>query len=60
VPSEFEMLVPVVADVGREKKLLLGSVSVSAEGGQFRFTTALRPKKVSIDEDNLLAVPAAP
>ena len=60
VPSEFEMLVPVVADVGREKKLLLGSVPVSAEGGRFKFTTALRPKKVSIDEDNLLAVAAAP
>jgi hypothetical protein len=58
VSSEFEMLVPVVADVGREKKLSLGSVAVSEDGGRFRFVTALRPKKVAIDEDNLLAISA--
>jgi hypothetical protein len=56
--SDFEMLVPVIAEVGKEKKASLGRVVVSEDGGRFKFTTALRPKRVAIDEDNLLAISA--
>jgi aminopeptidase N len=56
VSSDFEMLVPVVADVGKDEKASLGSVLVSEEGGRFKFTTTERPKRVAIDEDNLLAI----
>jgi aminopeptidase N len=58
VPSDFEMLVPVVAEVGKEKKASLGRVPVSEDGGRFKFTTTLRPKRLAIDEDNLLAISA--
>jgi hypothetical protein len=50
------MLVPVVAEVGKDKKASLGSVPVSEDGGRFKFTTTERPKRVAIDVDNLLAV----
>jgi hypothetical protein len=56
VSSDFEMLVPVTAEMGKEKKASLGRVVVSEDGGRFKFTTALRPKRVAIDEDNLLAI----
>jgi len=56
VSSDFEMLVPVTAEMGKEKKANLGRVVVSEDGGRFKFTTALRPKRVAIDEDNLLAI----
>jgi aminopeptidase N len=56
VPSDFEMLVPVIAEIGKDKKASLGRVVVSEDGGRFKFTTALRPKRVAIDEDNLLAI----
>lgn len=56
VPEEFEMLVPVVAIVGREKKTRLGLVPVGETGGRFRFTSTARPARVSIDEDSILAV----
>jgi hypothetical protein len=56
VPSDFEMLVPVVAEMGNEKKARLGCVPVSEDGGRFKFTTTLRPKRLAIDEDNLLAI----
>ena len=58
VSSDFEMLVPVTAEIGKEKKASLGRVVVSEDGGRFKFTTALRPKRVAIDEDNLLAISA--
>jgi hypothetical protein len=58
VPSDFEMLVPVVADVGKDKKATLGSVPVSEDGGRFKFTTTEKPKRLAIDEDNLLAISA--
>jgi aminopeptidase N len=57
-PSDFEMLVPVVADVGKDKKVSLGSVPVSEEEGRFKFTTTEKPKRLAIDEDNLLAISA--
>jgi hypothetical protein len=56
VSSDFEMLVPVVAEVGKEKKSGLGRVAVTDEGGRFRFTTVARPKRIAVDTDNLLAV----
>jgi hypothetical protein len=58
VSSDFEMLVPVVAEVGKDKKASLGCVPVSEDGGRFKFTTAIRPKRLAIDEDNLLAISA--
>ena len=58
VSSDFEMLVPVVAEVGKDKKLTLGRVPVSEDGGHFKFTTAERPRRLAIDEDNLLAISA--
>jgi aminopeptidase N len=56
VSSNFEMLVPVVAEVGKNEKVSLGRVLVSEDGGRFKFTTRERPKRLAIDEDNLLAV----
>ena len=56
VSSDFEMLVPVVAEIGKEKKASLGSVAVSDDAGRFKFTTTTRPKRIAIDEDNLLAI----
>jgi hypothetical protein len=58
VSSDFEMLVPVVADVGKDKKASLGCVPVSEDGGRFKFTTTVRPKRLALDEDNLLAISA--
>ena len=58
VSSDFEMLVPVVAEVGKDKKASLGCVPVSEDGGRFKFTTTLRPRRPAIDEDNLLAISA--
>ncbi len=55
VSSDFEMLVPVIAEVGREKRVSLGRVAVTDVGGRFKFTTAARPKRIAIDTDNLLA-----
>jgi hypothetical protein len=56
VSSDFEMLVPVVAEVGKDKKASLGRVAVSEDGGRFKFTTTARPKRLGIDTDNLLAI----
>jgi hypothetical protein len=56
VSSDFEMLVPVVAEVGKDKRASLGRVPVSEDGGRFKFTTTERPKRVAIDVDNLLAI----
>jgi len=58
VSSDFEMLVPVTAEMGKEKKASLGRVVVTENGGRFKFTTALRPRRVAIDEGNLLAISA--
>lgn len=56
VSSDFEMLVPVVAEVGKDKRVSLGRVFVNQDGGRFKFTTTERPKLLAIDEDNLLAI----
>ncbi len=56
VSSDFEMLLPVIAEVGKDKKASLGRVAVTDEGGRFRFTTAAKPKRIAIDTDNLLAI----
>jgi hypothetical protein len=58
VPSDFEMAVPVVAELGKEKKVILGRVPVSEDAGRFKFTTTEKPKRLAIDEDNLLAIAA--
>jgi hypothetical protein len=44
VPDTFEMPVPVYAD-----DTLLGMVTVSVDGGDFRFTTRSRPQQVQVD-----------
>jgi aminopeptidase N len=56
VGEGFEMLVPVTAVYGKDKKVTLGRVAVGEAGGRFQFTTANKPARVTIDEDNLLAV----
>lgn len=56
VTSNFQMLVPIVAIFGRDRKVILGRVGVTDAGGRFRFTTGARPTRVAVDEDNLLAV----
>jgi len=56
VSSDFEMPVPLVAELGKDKKVILGRVPVSEDGGRFKFTTTERPRRLAIDEDNLLAI----
>ncbi len=55
VPDGFEMLVPVVAVTGKDRKLNLGTVAVSNGGATFRFTATSEPARVAIDEDAVLA-----
>lgn len=60
VPTDFEMLVPIIAKYGpghgRDRKVTLGRVAVSESGGRFRFTVTAKPARVTIDEDEILAV----
>ncbi len=56
VPDGFEMLVPVVAVMGKGRKLKLGTVAVSKGGATFRFTATSEPGRVAIEEDAVLAV----
>jgi len=56
VPADFEMLVPLLAMYGKDRKVTLGRVAVNESGGRFRFTTAAKPSRVAIDEDEILAV----
>ncbi len=56
VSEEFEMLVPVIAFYGKGRKPTLLQVVVTDAGGKFRFVTSSKPSRVSIDEDNILAV----
>jgi Peptidase family M1 domain len=56
VPDEFEMLVPVIAVGGRERRAQLGLVAVSSAGGRFRFITRFKPSRVEIDDADLLAI----
>ncbi|MGO8818453.1 MAG: M1 family aminopeptidase [Terriglobia bacterium] len=56
VPTDFEMPVRLVASYGRDKRVTLGQVVVGSSGGQFKFTALQRPQRVTIDEENLLAV----
>ena len=44
VPDTFEMPVPVYAD-----EVHLGTVNVSIDGGDFRFTTRSRPQQIHAD-----------
>jgi hypothetical protein len=55
VSPDFEMLVPVAAMTGRDRKTLLGWVAVGEGGGRFRFTAPFRPSRVGIDYDMVLA-----
>jgi hypothetical protein len=55
-PTGFEMLVPVVAVYGKDRKVTLGRVATTESGGRFRFTTATKPSRVAIDEDEILAL----
>lgn len=56
VGQDFEMLVPVVATYGKDKRVLLGQVPVAASGSKFRFNSKSRPSRVTLDEDKILAV----
>jgi aminopeptidase N len=56
VPRDFEMLVPVVAIYAKGRRITLGRVAVSENGARFKFTTARKPSRVAIDDENLLAV----
>jgi aminopeptidase N len=56
VPPDFEMLVPVTATYAKDRKVPLGRVVVTANGGRFRFTTSRKPVRVGIDGDAILAV----
>jgi hypothetical protein len=56
VPPQFEMPVPVVAYFGKDRKVRLGWVVVSASPAKFRYTTREKPSRVTIDEDATLAV----
>ncbi|PYV16836.1 MAG: hypothetical protein DMG21_10405 [Acidobacteria bacterium] len=56
VPEGFEMLVPVVAVYEKDRKRTLGLVQVGDAGGRFHFVVPARPRRVTIDSDNLLAV----
>ena len=56
VGEDFEMLVPVVATLARERKVRLGLVHVTRSGGPFRFVTTSRPSRIAIDDDSILAV----
>jgi len=55
VRPEFEMLVPVVAHSGKVKTLL-GEVPVTDAGGHFKFVTSSKPSRVTIDDEQVLAV----
>jgi hypothetical protein len=55
-PADFEMLVPLVALYDKGRKVPLGHVAVTDSSGRFRFTTATKPSKVAIDDDEILAV----
>ena len=56
VPSDFEMPVRVMALYPGNKKMTLGQVVVGANGAHFKFITPRKPQRVTIDEENLLAV----
>jgi hypothetical protein len=56
VPTDFEMPVRLVAFYGRDKRVTLGQVVVGSSGAQFKFTALQKPQRVTIDEENLLAV----
>ena len=56
VPPRFEMPVPVIASYGKDRREQLGWVMVSANGATFRYTTAEKPSRVTLDEDRILAV----
>lgn len=56
VPSDFEMPVRVVACYARGKRITLGQVVVGAGEARFKFMAPEKPMRVTIDEENLLAV----
>jgi hypothetical protein len=56
VPENFEMLVPLTATYGKDRKIELGRVVVTDAGGKFRFTATTKPSRVAIDEESVLAM----
>jgi hypothetical protein len=56
VPEDFEMPVRLVALDGRDKRVTLGQVVVGATGAHFKFTVSHKPLRVTLDDENLLAV----
>jgi len=49
VPASFEMQVPVYAD-----QTFLGNVTVSSDGGEFRFTSAAMPEQILLDPNRVV------
>jgi aminopeptidase N len=49
VPATFEMQVPVYAD-----ETFLGNVTVSGEGGEFRFTSRTMPQQILLDPNRVV------
>jgi len=58
VPFSFEMLVPLTVVYGSslKKQTRRILVPVTSAGGRFRFTSELRPQRLTIDDDSILAV----
>ena len=56
VPTDFEMPVRVMALYAGNKRMTLGQVVVGANGAHFKLIAPRKPQRVTIDEDNLLAV----
>jgi hypothetical protein len=56
VPADFEMPVGLLAVYPGNKRTTLVRVVVSGDGAHFRFITPRKPLRVTVDEDDLLAV----
>ena len=56
VPEDFEMPVRVVGLYARDKRATMGQVVVGSGESHFKFTVPRKPLRVTIDDENLLAV----
>jgi hypothetical protein len=56
VPADFEMPIRVMALYAGSKRMTLGQVVVGTNGAHFKFIAPRKPQRITIDEENLLAV----
>ncbi|MFB3921734.1 MAG: M1 family aminopeptidase [Terriglobia bacterium] len=56
VGRDFEMPVPILLIYESGRKPELNWVPVSESGGRFQFTTTVKPSRLAIDEERILAV----